>query len=106
MFTRGFSQTVRKRAARDEAYRKGLLLEVVNEILDGNLDASKAMLHDFIDATITFPELGKKLNKPSKSIRRLLGPEGNPRMDRIVEILKVLQYEEHIRMHVVVHRSC
>ncbi|MGD0489543.1 MAG: transcriptional regulator [Syntrophorhabdales bacterium] len=96
--TRDFRQTVRERAMRDEAYRKELLLEAVNEILEGNVDVGKAMLRDYINATITFPELGKKLNKSSKSIHRMLGPAGNPRMDSIVGILKVLQDEEHIKL--------
>ena len=96
--TRDFRQTVRERAARDEAYRKGLLLEAVNEILDGNVDVGKAMLRDYINATITFPELGKKLNKSSKSIHRMLGPGGNPRMDSIVGILKILQKQERIKL--------
>ena len=56
------------------------------------------MLRDYINTTITFTELGKRLNKSSKSIHRMLGPEGNPRMDSIVGILKVLQDEEHIRL--------
>jgi hypothetical protein len=96
--TRDFRQTVRERAARDEAYRKGLLLEAVNEILDGNVNVGKAMLRDYINATITFPELGKKLNKSSKSIHRMLGPGGNPRMDSIVGILKILQKQERIKL--------
>jgi DNA-binding phage protein len=96
--TRDFRETVRERASRDEAYRKELLLEAVNEILNGNVDVGKAMLRDYANATITFPERGKKLNKSSKSIHRMLGPGGNPRMDSIVGILKVLQDEEHITL--------
>jgi hypothetical protein len=43
---------------------------------DGNLDAGKAMLRDFINATITFPNIAQKLYKSSKSIHRMLGPSG------------------------------
>jgi len=101
--TRNFRHTVRERAARDEAYRKGLLLEAVNEILDGNVDVGKAILRDYINATITFPELGKKLRKSSKSIHRMLGPRGNPRLDSLVGILKILQNKEHIKLHAKVN---
>ena len=97
--TRNFKETIMERAARDEQYRKGLLAEAVNELLEGNLDAGKAMLRDYINATITFPTLAQKLNKSSKSIHRMLGPDGNPRMDSIVGILKVLQDQERIRLH-------
>jgi DNA-binding phage protein len=97
--TRDFKETIMKRAAHDEQYRKGLLTEAVNEILEGNLDVGKAMLRDYINATITFPALAQKLNKSSKSIHRMLGPSGNPRMDSIVSILKVLQDQEQIKLH-------
>lgn len=97
--TRDFKETIMERAAHDEQYRKGLLAEAVNEILEGNLNAGKAMLRDFINATITFPALAQKLNKSSKSIHRMLGPSGNPRMDSVIGILKVLQDQEQIRLH-------
>jgi len=99
VLTRDFKKTIMERAARDEQYRKGLLAEAVNELLAGNMDAGKAMLRDYINATITFPTLARKLNKSSKSIHRMLGPDGNPRMDSIVSILKVLQDQEQMRLH-------
>jgi len=97
--TRDFKETIMERAAHDEKYRKRLLAEAVNEILEGNLDVGKAKLSDYINATITFPALAQKLNKSSKSIHRMLGPSGNPRMDSIVSILKVLQNQEQIKLH-------
>jgi len=97
--TRDFKETIMKRASLDEQYRKGLLAEAVNELLEGNLDAGKAMLRDYINATITFPTLAEKLNKSSKSIHRMLGPTGNPRMDSIIGILKILQDQEQVRLH-------
>ena len=96
--TRDFKNTIMERAVHDAQYRKGLLTESINEILEGNLDVGKAMLRDYINATITFPALAQKLNKSSKSIHRMLGPSGNPRMDSIVGILKVLQDHEQIRL--------
>ena len=96
--TRDFRETIMERAGRDADFRKGLLTEAVNEILAGNLVVGKAMLRDYINATITFPGLAEKVKKDSKSIHRMLGPKGNPRMDSIVGILKVLQEREHIKL--------
>jgi len=93
-----FRETVIQRAVHDEKYRRELLAEAVNEILEGNLDVGKAMLRDYINATITFPELARRLNKSSKSVHRMLGKSGNPRMDSIVGVLKVLQEKEQIRL--------
>jgi len=96
--TRDFKNTIMERAAHDIQYRKGLLTEAVNEILEGNLDGGKAMLRDYINATITFPALAQRLNKSSKSNPPDAGPTGNPRMDSIIGILKVLQDQEQIRL--------
>jgi DNA-binding phage protein len=96
--TRSFRDTVQKRAANDPDFRRALLIEAINELLAGDYNVAKAILRDYINATITFPELAKKLRKDSKSIHRMLGPKGNPRMDSISGILKVLQKQEHIKL--------
>jgi DNA-binding phage protein len=96
--TRSFKDTVQNRAARDPEFRRALLAEAVNELIAGDFHVAKTILRDYINATITFPKLAEKLNKDSKSIHRMLGPKGNPRMDSITGILKVLQDQEHIRL--------
>jgi len=40
-----------------------MLTEAVNELLAGDLDAGKAMLRDYINATIMIQRLAKKLKK-------------------------------------------
>ncbi len=97
--TRRFKDTVRRRAESDPAFRRALLVEAVNELLTGDADVAKAMLRDYINATITFTELARRLNKDSKSIHRMLGPKGNPRLDSMASILKVLQAQEKITLH-------
>jgi DNA-binding phage protein len=63
------------------------------------------MLRDYINATVTFEGLAKKINKPGKSLHRMLGPRGNPRADNIVEIIKALQSHEHIKLRVKATRD-
>jgi DNA-binding phage protein len=96
--TKDFKETVQKRALNDPKFRRALLTEAINEMISGDFNVAKAILRDYINATITFPELAKKLNKDSKSIHRMLGPNGNPRMDSITGILKVLQEREHLKL--------
>ncbi|NTU42313.1 MAG: transcriptional regulator [Nitrospirales bacterium] len=97
--TRSFKDTVKRRAGSDPEFRRALLVAAVNELLRGDMDVAKAMLRDYINATITFPELARWLNKDSKSIHRMLGPKGNPRIDSMASILKVLQTQENIQIH-------
>src|SRR3990172_7123980 len=77
--TRKFRTTILNRAASDAGFRRQMLTEAVNELLAGDLEAGKAMLRDYINATITFQQLAKKLKKSDKSVHRMLGPRGNPR---------------------------
>jgi DNA-binding phage protein len=96
--TRKFKDTVQKRAARDPEFRRALLVEAINELLAGDYNIAKSILRNYINATITFPVLAQELNKSSKSIHRMLGPNGNPRIDSIVGIIKVLQTKENIKL--------
>lgn len=98
--TKEFRKTILGRAERDAEFRKHMLTEAVNELLAGDLDAGKAILRDYINATITFQGLAGKLKKSSKSIHRMLGPHGNPRAENIIVIIKTLQEHEHIRLNV------
>ncbi len=98
--TRNFRETILKRAEKDASFRKEMLVEAVNELLAGDLNAGKAILRDYINATITFEGLAKRISKPGKSLHRMLGPRGNPRADNILEIIKALQAYEHITLRV------
>ena len=55
--TRDFKATVQARIARDPKYRKELLREGVECLLSGDLDTGKAILRDYINATIGFEQL-------------------------------------------------
>jgi DNA-binding phage protein len=97
--TRDFKETVQRRAQRDPEFRRALLASAINELVAGDYDVAKAVLRDYINATITFPVLAQQLGKSAKSIHRMLGPGGNPRMDSMAGILKVLQHKENVRFH-------
>ncbi len=103
--TRNFRETILRRAEKDSAFRRAMLVEAVNELLAGDLNAGKAMLRDYINATITFEGLAKKIGKSGKSLHRMLGPRGNPRAENILEIIKTLQAHEHIKLKVKATRN-
>ena len=66
--TRKFRETVWARAQDDARFRAAMLTEAVNELLAGDLEAGKAMLRDYVNATLTFDGLAKETGKPSKSL--------------------------------------
>jgi len=71
--------TVQARAQRDPAFRKALLQEGVECLLADDIETGKAVLRDYINATIGFEELSRVFDKSSKSLMRMFGPKGNPR---------------------------
>lgn len=89
--TRKFNETVKARAERDPVFREALLTEAVDQLLAGDVETGKAVLRDFINATIGFERLAREPGTPSKSLMRMFGPKGNPRADNLFAIIRRLQ---------------
>jgi DNA-binding phage protein len=103
--TRKFRDTIWARAQGDARFRAAMLTEAINELLTGDLDSGKAMLRDYVNASIGFDGLAKATHMPSKSLQRMLGPRGNPTAESLFTILKVLQGSERIRLAVSTKRA-
>ena len=98
--TRDFKDTVRSRVLRDAAFRKELLRESVESFLAGDVETGKAVLRDYINATIGFGDLAVATNHSSKSLMRMLSPSGNPQARNLFEIVEYLQRKERVRFKV------
>jgi DNA-binding phage protein len=98
--TRTFRETVYRRAQRDSAFRKALLTEAMNAYLAGDEATGRAVLRDAINATVGFEQVAEELQKPSKSLHRMLGPRGNPNTANFFAILRVLQKRVGVRLTV------
>ena len=64
------------------------------------MDTGKAILRDYINATIGFDALGTVTAKSPKSLMRMFGPKGNPQARNIFEIIAHLQKMEGIHFKV------
>ncbi len=98
--TRDFKITIKERADRDPAFRKALLAEAVELLVANCLNDGKLMLRDYINATIGFEQLGKKLDRSAKHLMRSFSAAGNPTMSNLFEIVEVLQKREGITLRV------
>jgi hypothetical protein len=96
--TRDFKETVRARAAHDAVFRRALLREAIDSMLAGDVATGKAVLRDFINATVGFQRLGDDTHKSPKSLMRMLGDEGNPQANNLFEIFAYLQKREKLRL--------
>ena len=65
--TRDFKTTVKARVQRDPKFRKALLREAIESAIAGDLDTGKAVLRDYINATIGFPQLAAAVDIPPKA---------------------------------------
>jgi DNA-binding phage protein len=98
--TRDFRQTVQARAARDLAFRKALFQEAVQTLLEGDIDAGRAAMRDYINATVGFERLSAALGRPQKSLMRMFGPSGNPTAENLLGVIGVLQAETGVHLEV------
>jgi DNA-binding phage protein len=98
--TKAFRETVYERAQRDAGFRKALVTEAMNAYLGGDEATGKALLREVINATIGFEQLAAELQKPSKSLHRMLGPAGNPTTANFFAILQVLQKRVGVKLTV------
>ena len=88
------------RAQRDALFRQALFTEALNAYLAGDAAAGKAMLRELINATIGFEGLAADVNKPSKSLHRMPGENGNPSTENFFGIVSALQRPTKVRLEV------
>ena len=98
--TRSFKDTVKARAERDQPFRDALLAEGVAALLAGDMDTGKAILRDYINATVGFDKLAETTGTPAKSLMRMFGPRGNPNARNLFAVIQSLQADAGISLHV------
>ena len=100
--TRNFRDLVQQRVAGDPAFRDALLREGVEAMLAGDVDSGKAILRDYIKATVGFEKLGEATGAPPKSLIRMFGPNGNPQARNLFSVIGYLQRHAGIELRVAV----
>jgi DNA-binding phage protein len=98
--TRNFKETIQARARRDARFRRALFTEAINAYLAGDTTVGKAILRDLVNATVGFEGLATAVNKPSKSLHRMLAPRGNPSSENFFAIVRALQKRTRVKLSV------
>lgn len=98
--TREFKETVMQRAKQDPDFRQELIVEATNAFLEGDLDIGKRLLRDYLNATEALPSIANEIKQNEKSIRRMVGPKGNPTLKNITNLLNACKRRERIQLHV------
>jgi DNA-binding phage protein len=98
--TRSFKDLVQRHVAEDPAFAEALLREGIDTMLAGDIDTGKAILRDYIKATIGFEKLGEATDTPPKSLIRMFGPRGNPQARNLFSVIGYLQKQAGLELHV------
>ncbi len=103
--THDFKETIRARALRDAAFRRALLREAVECVINGDLETGKAVLRDYVNATVGFQHLEERTRIPAKSLMRMLGPKGSPSAANLSSILTEIQKTEGVHFELSLRRE-
>lgn len=98
--TRSFKELVQRNVAADPAFGEALLREGIDTMLTGDVDTGKAILRDYIKATVGFEKLGEATGTQPKSLIRMFGPRGNPQAKNLFSVLGYLQKQAGLQLHV------
>ena len=85
--TRDFKDTVVARVERDPKFARALFNEALTLLLNNEPDEAKLILRDLVNATVGFEQLAEEIDKPSKSVHRMLSVSGNPTMANLSAII-------------------
>jgi DNA-binding phage protein len=98
--TKKFSELVQQHVKCDKSFAEALLREGVDAMLSGDLDTGKALLRDYIKATVGFEQVAKATGAPAKSLIRMFGPRGNPQAKNLFAVISYLQRKAGLHLHV------
>ena len=84
-------RTVIERIQRDSDFARALFQEAVTLFLSGEPGTARLLLRDLVSATVGFEGLALETAKPAKSLHRMLSDKGNPSMDNLALIFRVLR---------------
>lgn len=89
--TRNFKATIVARVSNDPQFARAMLDEAATLFLNGEPDTAKFILRNLVNATIGFEQLAQSVDKPIKSVHRMLSATGNPTMSNLAAIFASLK---------------
>ena len=99
--TRDYKESIRKRSERDPEFAASLMKEALTTFISGEPETARVILRELVNSTIGFEHLSAELEKPSKSVHRMLSSRGNPTMDNLTSIFVTLQKELDTEVQVI-----
>src|SRR5271167_3162356 len=98
--TCSYRDHVKAKIESDPEFRQALFQEAVQTLISGDVDTARAVLRDYINATVGFAALAKATGAPPKSLMRMFGPTGNPTAANLFGVIGVLQKKTGVHLEV------
>lgn len=95
--SRDFKETIKARAETDPAFRRALVEEASECLLNNEFDTAKALVRDYINATVGFEALAQEVGTPTKSLMRMFGPRGNPQAKSLLPVIALIRRREQLQ---------
>jgi len=99
--TTSFNETIRKKLQESRGFRRALLKEAVDCMIEGDVETGKSLLRKYINGTIGLVKLGEALGRSPKVLMRMFSAKGNPQAKNLFEIVAYLQKVEGTVLEVV-----
>jgi|SRR6185312_14442015 len=99
--TRSFNATIKEHLQKSRGFRRAMLKEAINCMIEGDVEIGKSVLRKYINGTIGFVKLGEALGRSPKVLMRMFSAKGNPQAKNLFEIVAYLQKVEGTVLEVV-----
>lgn len=103
--TRDFRETTMESLRSSATFRRAVLRESMNAMIEGEVSVGKTMLRDYINGTIGFSRLGEVMDRSPKSLMRMLSSTGNPQAKNFFELIAALQKYEGVKLELKAVRT-
>jgi len=95
-----FKEVFKASIDRDPAFGHELLGSAVQCFLDNDLATGRAILRNYVNATIGFQQLAKAIGGQEKSLMRMLAPNGSPLASNLFQMIHALQQFNDVHLEV------
>lgn len=95
-----FKEVFRASIESDPDFGHEVLRGAVQCLLENDLATGRALLRNYVNATIGFKQLAQSIGGREKSLMRMLSPSGNPVASNLFQVVYELQRFNGVRLKV------
>ena len=95
-----FKEVFKASIDRDPAFGHELLRDAIQCLLDDDLATGRAILRNYVNATIGFKQLARATGGQEKSLMRMLSPNGSPLASNLFQVIHELQRFNGVQLEV------